>query len=246
MSSLNKIIVKKANLTVDEDIQFGGDKRDPNNEQLNAESISQNVITIDYFEDVLSPSYTCYVNCSDTTNLLSRLPVRGYERLDLTVGTDFGDLIFGDQEGKFNNPLYVTSILDVSKNEGQETFTLKCTSLENLMNETTRCQKKYSKANISSHIRDILTDPKIFNIKKEELEERAEIEKTTHQFGLLFRKKNARVFVTARSTSSPLHAAFSEKKKKKKREKGAWHYFKSIERKHESFIFFIFYYSFIL
>ena len=49
MSSLNKIIVKKANLTVDEDIQFGGDKRDPNNEQLNAESISQNVITIDYF-----------------------------------------------------------------------------------------------------------------------------------------------------------------------------------------------------
>ena len=143
MSSLNKIIIKKANLTVDEDIQFGGDKRDPNNEQLNAESISQNVITIDYFEDVLSPSYTCYVNCSDTTNLLSRLPVRGYERLDLTVGTDFGDLIFGDQEGKFNNPLYVTSILDVSKNEGQETFTLKCTSLENLMNETTRCQKKY-------------------------------------------------------------------------------------------------------
>ena len=176
MSSLNKIIVKKANLTVDEDIQFGGDKRDPNNEQLNAESISQNVITIDYFEDVLSPSYTCYVNCSDTTNLLSRLPVRGYERLDLTIGTDFGDLIFGDQEGKFNNPLYVTSILDVSKNEGQETFTLQCTSLENLMNETTRCQKKYKKANISSHIRDILTDPKIFNIKKEELEERAEIE----------------------------------------------------------------------
>ena len=42
MSSLNKIIVKKANLTVDEDIQFAGDKRDPNNEQLSAESISQN------------------------------------------------------------------------------------------------------------------------------------------------------------------------------------------------------------
>ena len=54
MSSLNKIIVKKANLTVDEDIQFAGDKRDPNNEQLSAESISQNVITVDYFEDLLS------------------------------------------------------------------------------------------------------------------------------------------------------------------------------------------------
>ena len=109
MSSLNKIIVKKANLTVDEDIQFAGDKRDPNNEQLSAESISQNVITVDYFEDLLSPSYSVYINCSDTTNLLSRLPVRGYERLDMTIGTDFGDLIFGDQEGKFNNCLLYTS-----------------------------------------------------------------------------------------------------------------------------------------
>ena len=176
MSSLNKIIIKKANLTVDEDIQFAGDKRDSQTDQLTAESISGNVITVDYYEDILSPSITCYISVSNTTNLLSRLPIRGYERLDLTIGTDFGDLIFSDREGKFNNPLYVTGISDVSRSEGQETFTLTLTSLENLMNETTRCQKKYAKANISAHVKDILTDPKIFNIKKEELEERTEIE----------------------------------------------------------------------
>ena len=176
MSSLNKIIIKKANLTVDEDIQFAGDKRDSQSNQLTAESISGNVITVDYYEDLLSPSITCYITISNTTNLLSRLPIRGYERLDLTIGTDFGDFIFSDREGKFNNPLYVTGISDVSRSEGQETFTLTLTSLENLINETTRCQKKYAKANISAHIKDILTDPKILNIKKEELEERAEIE----------------------------------------------------------------------
>ena len=149
MSSLNKIIIKKANLTVDEDIQFAGDKRDSQSNQLTAESISGNVITVDYYEDLLSPSITCYITISNTTNLLSRLPIRGYERLDLTIGTDFGDFIFSDREGKFNNPLYVTGISDVSRSEGQETFTLTLTSLENLINETTRCQKKYAKANIS-------------------------------------------------------------------------------------------------
>jgi len=78
-------------------------------------------------------------------------------------------------------------------------------------------------------------------------EERAETEKTTTTVRGGFLEKNARVFVTARSTSkAPLHAAFSGKKKK--REKGARRYFKSIERKHESFfvVFFVFFFLFIL
>jgi hypothetical protein len=70
------------------------------------------------------------------------------------------------------------------------------------------------------------------------------LRKPRQQFGG-FLEKNARVFVTARSTSkAPLHAAFSGKKKKK-REKGARRYFKSIERKHESF-FVVFFFSFFI
>ena len=176
MTNIKKVNFKKATITIDEEIQFAGDKKDPENEgRLNAESIVDKIVTFDYYEDVLSPAITAYIRVSDTTNILSRLPIRGYERVDLTFGTGNGDLSFGDNE-KFSNPLYVTAIKDVRKKEGQESFTLALSSLENLMNETTRCQKKYAKANISTHVADILKDPNIFNISKEEFDERVEIE----------------------------------------------------------------------
>ncbi len=176
MTNIKKVNFKKATITIDEEIQFAGDKKDSENDgRLNAESIVDKIITFDYYEDVLSPAITAYLRVSDTTNILSRLPIRGYERVDLTFGTGNGDLSFGDNE-KFSNPLYVTAIKDVRKKEGQESFTLALSSLENLMNETTRCQKKYAKANISTHVADILKDPNIFNISKEEFDERVEIE----------------------------------------------------------------------
>ena len=176
MTNIKKVNFKKATITIDEEIQFAGDKKSSESEgRLNAESIVDKIITFDYYEDVLSPAITAYIRISDTTNILSRLPIRGYERVDLTFGTGNGDLTFGDTE-KFSNPLYVTAIKDVRKKEGQESFTLALSSLENLMNETTRCQKKYAKANISAHVADILKDPNIFNISKEEFDERVEIE----------------------------------------------------------------------
>ena len=176
MTNIKKVNFKKATITIDEEIQFAGDKKSSESEgRLNAESIVDKIITFDYYEDVLSPAITAYIRISDTTNILSRLPIRGYERVDLTFGTGNGDLTFGDNE-KFSNPLYVTAIKDVRKKEGQESFTLALSSLENLMNETTRCQKKYAKANISAHVADILKDPNIFNISKEEFDERVEIE----------------------------------------------------------------------
>ena len=175
MSNIAKVNFVRANITVDEEIQFAADKTDSNDNKLEAESILSKVITFDYYEDVLSPSVTAYLKCVDTTNLLSRLPIRGYERVDLEFVTGNGSFIFGKNEDK-NNPLYVTSIFDIMKKEGEEIFTLGLSSLENLMNETTRVQKKYPKANISSHVRDILTDPNILNIPKEKLGERADIE----------------------------------------------------------------------
>ena len=175
MTNVKKVNFIKADITVDEEIQFAGDKKDSESSKLTAESILDKVIKFDYYEDLLSPAITAYITLSDTTNMLSRLPIRGYERVDLTFGTGNGKLTFGDNEG-FSNPLYVTAIQDVRKKEGEESFTLALSSLENLMNETTRCQKKYAKANISAHVADILQDPNIFNISKEEFNERVEIE----------------------------------------------------------------------
>ena len=174
MTNVKKVNFIKADITVDEEIQFAGDKKDSESSKLTAESILDKVIKFDYYEDLLSPAITAYITLSDTTNMLSRLPIRGYERVDLTFVTGNGKLTFGDNEG-FSNPLYVTAIQDVRKKEGEESFTLALSSLENLMNETTRCQKKYEKANISAHVADILQDPNIFNISKEEFNERVEI-----------------------------------------------------------------------
>tara|TARA_Y100001980_G_C14526294_1_gene301812 strand:- start:124 stop:1521 length:1398 start_codon:yes stop_codon:yes gene_type:complete len=175
MSNLAKANFVKVNITVDEEIQFAGDKKDSNDSRLKAESITSKVIMFDYYEDVLSPAITAYLRVTDTTNLLSRLPIRGYERVDLEIATGNGSIVFGKTEEK-ENPLYVVAVLDVTKKESEETFTLALSSLENLMNETTRVQKKYPKANISAHVRDILTDPNILNIPKEKIDERAEIE----------------------------------------------------------------------
>ena len=66
------------------------------------------VVHVDYFEDILSPAVTVYLKISETSNILSKLPIRGYERVDLEVGiTEQNTLEFGD---KFGNPLFVTGI----------------------------------------------------------------------------------------------------------------------------------------
>ena len=184
MTNVKKVNFIKADITVDEEIQFAGDKKDSESSKLTAESILDKVIKFDYYEDLLSPAITAYITLSDTTNMLSRLPIRGYERVDLTFGTGNGKLTFGENEG-FSNPLYVTAIQDVRKKEGEESFTLALSSLENLMNETTRCQKKYEKANISAHVADILQDPNIFNISKEEFNERVEIEDSSTPYSFI-------------------------------------------------------------
>ena len=157
MSNAAKVNFTKVNITVDEEIQFAGDKTDSNDNKLRAESILSKVIMFDYYEDVLSPSITAYLKCVDTTNLLSRLPIRGYERIDMEIVTGNGSIIFGKNEER-ENPLYVTGIFDVMKKEGEEIFTLALSSLENIMNETTRVQKKYPKAKVYKDFRNMFED----------------------------------------------------------------------------------------
>ena len=158
MSSLNKVDFKDISVTPDQAVKYGsGEQSDSSKSGLTAENITSKVVQIDYYEDILSPAVTCYLKCSDTTNMLSRIPLRGYERIDMILGTNNGDIKFTTDDGQ-NNPLYVTGIEEVSKNENQEIFTLCCSSLQNLMNETVRCQNRYKKAEISTHIETLLTD----------------------------------------------------------------------------------------
>ena len=133
-----------------------GDLEEKKNETEFPDLAKQNLITsIDYFEDLLSPSVTCYLQISDTTNILSRLPIRGYERVDLEVA------ISESQTFKFNEdntPLFVTSIENVQRTESQETFVMALSTVGNLRNEISRCTKRYERANVRAHVESILKE----------------------------------------------------------------------------------------
>lgn len=153
-----------------------GGSSDSNKEGVDSLEIKNSVVQCDYFEDLLSPAITVRLLCSDTSALLSLVPIRGYERIDLIIGTAFGDVKFTEENG---NPLYVSSIEKVSQVEGQETFTLKCCTLSNLSNETTRVVKRYEKGPISEHVKNILTDVLLID------EDRMSIEKSITSYGFI-------------------------------------------------------------
>ena len=153
--SLQNAIFKQVLITPENDITFkrGGSGDSDKDSSVDSLDIKNSVVQCDYFEDLLSPAITVRLLCSDTSALLSLVPIRGYERIDLIIGTAYGDVKFTEENG---NPLYVSSIQKVSQVEGQETFTLKCCTLSNLSNETTRVMKRYEKGPISEHVKKIL------------------------------------------------------------------------------------------
>tara|TARA_B000000609_G_scaffold134754_1_gene110149 strand:+ start:2370 stop:3812 length:1443 start_codon:yes stop_codon:yes gene_type:complete len=118
-------------------------------------AVSKSITHIDYFEDILSPAVTCYVHVSDTNNLIAKMPIRGYERVDLEVILSEQDSFSFNEN---NTPFFVMGIENIQRTESQETFTLVLSTVGNLRNEVSRCIKKYQRASITSHIEEILLD----------------------------------------------------------------------------------------
>ena len=56
--------------------------------------LGKSIISVDYFEDLLSPSVTTYLKISDTANIYNDYQLRGYERLDLEIATSNGKETF--------------------------------------------------------------------------------------------------------------------------------------------------------
>jgi hypothetical protein len=117
-------------------------------------NVERMIASLDYYEDLLSPAVSCVVNMVDTNSVYSKMNLRGYERLDLKIGTAFGDWDFTDE----NTPFYVNSVNGLLSSESSEGFQLSCTTKENLDNEATRCRGKYEKSPIHEHVNKILTD----------------------------------------------------------------------------------------
>ena len=164
------------------------------NDRSRSIDIKLGTISIDYYEDIFSPTITAKVRVVNTGDTIAKegskerqsiyngLPLRGGERLSMKVldqgktyqGKEKTGLNFTDPEQNF----IVSSISDVISQAQRETFLLNLVSQEAITNETTRVFKKYS-AKISTSVETILTDDRIgFKLDKS----RYDIDPTSNEY----------------------------------------------------------------
>ena len=144
------------------------------NDRSRTVDLKLGTISIDYYEDLFSPTITAKMRVVNTGDSIARegekekqsiydgLPLRGGERLSMKIldqgkannsGKEKTGLDFTDPDRN----LIVSSITDVISQSERETFQLNLVSREAILNETTRVFKKYS-AKISTSVETILKD----------------------------------------------------------------------------------------
>ncbi len=173
MSSLEVIKIKKAVLTPEQNTSSNSTTIDAaGGGEENGIRIERAITSVDFFSDILSPSVTCYIKINNTFNLYNSAPLRGNERLDLQIGTTYGDFEYTEEK-----PFYVVAITDLIQKEGSETFTMQCATLESINNETARCVKRYKREPVHLHVESILSD--VLKVKRDRI---IEIEPTSFPF----------------------------------------------------------------
>lgn len=112
--------------------------------------VTNSIIFIDYFEDILSPCVTMTMTLLNSSSLVNLLPIRGGERVALNVDTAFGNF---ELDSEYS--MYVYKASNIDQTTTREMFTLYLVSREGLTNETVRCQRKY-RGNVKTTVEDIL------------------------------------------------------------------------------------------
>ena len=140
------------------------------NDQSQDVDIRNGVISIDYYEDIFSPTVTAKIlvyNTGDTIegkegkiqSLYNGLPLRGGERVSLKIAPNTEENAGLDYSENYQDYLYVSSITNVITQAKKETFVLNLVSREAITNETTRVPIKFpSSSTIDVSIKKILTD----------------------------------------------------------------------------------------
>lgn len=121
-------------------------------DKSNTIDLTNSLLFIDYYEDILSPCITITIKLINAGTLLNSLPIRGGEKVIFSISTGFGEVLFDGEKA-----LYVYKIGNISPESTQEMLTLHLVSREALTNETNRCQKKYN-GNVKSIVEKILKD----------------------------------------------------------------------------------------
>ena len=131
--------------------------------------ITNSILAIDYFEDLLSPAIHLMVHCTNKYSIVSGLPIRGGEKVEIDIETGSGIFEFiGDQ-----NSLRVYKVSGQEGTRMAERFTLHITTQEYMKNEISRCFRKYT-GKISESVKDVLkNDLKTTKFLDENIEESA-------------------------------------------------------------------------
>ena len=125
--------------------------------------LTNSILFFDYFEDILSPCVTATAQILNSTSVFNLLPIRGGEKVSISVDTAFGEFKFDD--------FYVYKVSGLDAQKTKELFTLHLVSREGLTNETSRCQTIY-RGNLQSTVMKILKDDlKTKNYKQENIEQ---------------------------------------------------------------------------
>jgi len=138
------------------------------NDQQRTVDLKLGAVSVDYYEDIFSPTITAKIRVVNTGDSISGkndklqsiyngLPLRGGERLRMKVldrGEGKKGLDFSSKPEKY---LYVSSISDVISESQTESFLLNLVSKEAISNETTRVSRKYT-GTIDDSVKKILKD----------------------------------------------------------------------------------------
>lgn len=139
---------------------------------------SSSLLFLDYFEDILSPCITMTVQVVNSTSLVNILPIRGGEKVFLSIETAFGTFEF---DGEY--ALYVSGVSGIVADSTAETFNLNLVSREAITNETARCFRRYS-GSIDQTITKILKDDLLTDKFKSD-----NIEKTANSYVFIGNQK---------------------------------------------------------
>jgi len=160
------------------------------NDQQRTVDLKLGAISIDYYEDIFSPTITAkvrVVNNGDSIagkndklqSIYNGLPLRGGERLRMKVLDDGENKKGLDFSSKPDKYLYVSSITDVIADSTKESFLLNLVSREAITNETTRVAKKYT-GTIDESVKKILKDVLSTTKFKD-----SDIEKSQNKYGFI-------------------------------------------------------------
>lgn len=166
------------------------------NDQKRTVDIRTGTVSIDYYEDIFSPTITAKIQVGNTgdsiqaqdnegnatgafQSIYNGLPLRGGERVSLKIAGNSGTnpgLDFATDEKDY---LYVSSISNVISESQREFFELNLVSREAITNETTRVPKKFpTSQSISDSVESIIKE----YLKTDKIDK---IDKTQNKYGFI-------------------------------------------------------------